>query len=229
MPLAMDPSDSSTLYAAPQDDADCGAYVYNTSDAGADWNQTFTGGGFVTALVIQSGNPPTLYAGLNYIGLNGGVSKSTDSGKTWIRTALTDVRVNVLMLDPTNSSILYAGTSMGLFKTIDDGATWSAIKTGLAASTPITALAIDPNRSVVYLGASEGGVFKSIDGGTRWTPMNDGLPNLDINALAVSSDGSGTIYAGTSQGAFTTIDKQADKLVDEQEDTHRRRGRAMPR
>ena len=86
------------------------------------------------------------------------------------------------------------------------GATWSAINSGLAGiigtRTPITALVLDPKLSVLYLGTSGGGVFKSIDGAANWTPFNDGLLSLDIRALAVSSDGSGTVCAGTPGGVF---------------------------
>jgi photosystem II stability/assembly factor-like uncharacterized protein len=100
---------------------------------------------------------------------------------------------------------VYPDGTPSLFKTTDGGATWSAINSGLAGiigtRTPITALVLDPKLSILYLGNSGGGVFKSIDGGANWTPFNDGLLSLDIRALAVSSDGSGTVCEGTPGGS----------------------------
>jgi photosystem II stability/assembly factor-like uncharacterized protein len=209
--FVVDPGGSNTLYVAPYDDADCGTPLDMTTDGGTSWNQTYIRG-FVTALAAGPGNPPTLYAGLTY---SGGVLKSADEGKTWVNTGLRDVDVNVLALDPRNSNTLYAGTSMGLIKTTDGGATWSAINSALAGVVPtsagITALVIDPKFSILYMGTSGAGVLRSIDGGKRWTAINDGLPNLNVRALAVSSDGSGTIYAATSAGVFTAVDQQEGK------------------
>ena len=163
--LAMDPSDSNTLYAAPQDPIYFGTTtLYKTSDGGASWNQTHING-FVLALAIDPANPARLYGGR---GRSGGVIKSTDGGKSWVGTALKDVDVSALVLDPTNSNVLYAGTSVPQ----PDG-------------TP--------------------GMFKSTDGGATWSAFNDGLRSLDIRALAVSSDGSGTVYVGTPGGVFRAV------------------------
>jgi photosystem II stability/assembly factor-like uncharacterized protein len=213
--LTMAPSDSKRLYAAPQYPAG-GTFLYQTSDGGANWNGTYIDVP-VTTLVIDPANPAALYGGTAR--QSRGVIKSTDGGKTWADTALTDADVSALVLDPANSNILYAGTSVpypdgtpGVFKTTDGGATWSAINKGLegiiGTRTPITALVIDPKLSVLYLGTSGGGVFKSIDGGVNWTPFSDGLPSLDIQTLAVSSDGSGTVYAGTPGGVFSGVESQ---------------------
>jgi photosystem II stability/assembly factor-like uncharacterized protein len=217
--LAIVPSDSNTLYASLEYPAG-GTFLYQTSDAGANWNGTYLDLS-ITALVVDPADAATLYAGTTprIAGQLRGVVKSSDGGKSFAPTALTDVDVSVLALNPSNSSVLYAGTSVpypdgipGMFKTTDGGATWSAINHGLAeiidTRTPITALVFDPTRSVLYLGTSGGGVFTSIDSGANWTQFNDGLPTLDIRALAVSSDGSGTVYAGTPGGVFKTVHTQ---------------------
>jgi len=77
--------------------------------------------------------------------------------------------IAALAIDPKTPTTVYAGTSdRGVFKSIDDGANWSA--TGLA-NIYVSALAIDSQApSVVYAGTDGGaGVFKSADGGGTWT------------------------------------------------------------
>jgi photosystem II stability/assembly factor-like uncharacterized protein len=200
-------SDSNTVYAAPEDIAACGTTLDTTNDGGATWNTTYIDG-FVTALVADPAHPATLYAAYNQ-----GLFKSADGGN-WAATTLTNVNVSALALDPMNSSILYAGGAATspdgapvLFKSTDGGATWSSITAGLepivTARSPITALAIDSRHSVLYLGASGSGVFKSADGGATWTVFSEGLSNLDIRALAVSSDD--TVYAGAGDGVFRSL------------------------
>lgn len=225
--LAIDPSDSNTLYAVIKNgESDCATSLdkNTTHDGGVSWTETYFPGD-VSALVIDPANPATLYAGTawSFPGTAPrGVSKSTDAGKTWAKAALADFDVNFLVLDPASSNILYAATSLpnpdgtpGMFRSIDGGAAWFAINTGLAGiigtRTPITALVLDSKRSVLYLGTA-GGVFKSIDCGASWNPFNDGLLSLDIRALAVSSDGSGTVYAGTAGGVFRAVDDTAQPV-----------------
>jgi photosystem II stability/assembly factor-like uncharacterized protein len=120
-------------------------------------------------------------------------------------------------VDARNPQILYARVDqdwsgdavLGFFKTTDGGA-WSMfddrLKDVLGTGTLFTPLAIDPDHSVLYLGTSGSGVFRSADGGAHWTPFNEGLPNLDIRALAVTSDG--LVYAGILGGVFRAVDNQ---------------------
>lgn len=61
-----------------------------------------------------------------------GVLKSIDGGATWNTTGLTFLAsqqrtVNRMLLDPTNNNILYAASSVGLYKTSNGGTSWSLL------------------------------------------------------------------------------------------------------
>src|SRR4029079_7667644 len=100
-------------------------------------------------LTIDRLAPNTLYEGMNFGGA--GVYKSTDSGATWnlLSTPLTNPTCPALVVDPTNSSIVYAalnvsaGQANGVYKSTDGGATWTASSSGLN-NNQVSALAIDP-------------------------------------------------------------------------------------
>ena len=87
--------------------------------------------------------------------------------------------VNVLAMDPSNPSILYAGTSEGLFKSTDGAGSWNQLPT---VPGSVFVVAIDPAsastiyvQSVVSQRAQETGAFKllrSDDGGATWEDLS---------------------------------------------------------
>ncbi len=227
----MDPTDPATLYVAESDDEDGYWQLIRTRDGGATWTNV---GDFpnnfpnnvqagVWALAIDPTMPSTMYAAVddyNFYANSAGVYKTTDSGITWNRIGLNGAAVNLLVIAPGESNVLYAVTEghytfprgfRGLFKSTDCGATWSAMNIGLEnlLSTGLypTAIVIDPvDANRLYLGVSGGGVFKSADGGTTWMPFNAGLANLNVRSLAVAPGGGHILYAGTSGGVFKIVD-----------------------
>ena len=120
--------------------------------------------------------PSTLYA----VASNN-TFKSTDGGGSW-NVISGIVRVRLLVIDPTNSSTIYAGTFpnyadtfrvpfYSILKSTDGGESWNAINTGLPPDTFILALAIDPMMpSTVY--AAGNGIFRSTDGGGSWKEID---------------------------------------------------------
>lgn len=64
-----------------------------------------------------------------------GLLKSTDGGITWNTTGLIYtpnqmMNVNCVLIDPTNTQVLYAATSLGVYKSIDGGVNWLNVKSG---------------------------------------------------------------------------------------------------
>jgi photosystem II stability/assembly factor-like uncharacterized protein len=231
---AMDPTNPATLYVAEDDDGDGEWQLLKTTDGGATWNSL---GDFpnniqagVWALAIDPTMPTTIYAAVDDFGTYtdpttlpsgiGGVYKTTDGGMTWNSIGLSGAAVNLVVIAPGQTNILYAATMgdytfprgfRGLFKSTDSGATWSAIHAGLdtliAMGANITAIAIDPtNSNLLYLGVSGGGVFKSSDGGATWIPFNAGLANVNVRILAFAPGSGHVLYAGTSGGVFKIVD-----------------------
>jgi len=97
---------------------------------------------------------------------------------------------------------LFAGASAdGVFRSRDDGATWTAVTSGLT-NTGVWTLAVDD--TVLFAGTYGGGVFRSFDCGNTWTAASDGL--TDVFVLALVFDGS-SLYAGTIGGLFQSTDR----------------------
>jgi uncharacterized repeat protein (TIGR01451 family) len=66
-------------------------------------------------------------------GNTGHVFKTTDGGGHWtnVSRGLPDVPVNSLVLDPSSDNILYAGTDVGPFVSINGGTTWKRLGSGM--------------------------------------------------------------------------------------------------
>ena len=113
-----------------------------------------------------------------YLAGGNGVHRSTDGGSTW-RT-LTGWRTEEILCvvpDPVDSAVIYAATPFGVFKTIDDGATWLKKADGFKKWF-IQRIIMDRDDRRVLYAASEDDMYRSTDGGERWTPLHVGGPEI---------------------------------------------------
>ena len=98
---------------------------------------------------------------------------------------------------------LFAGTSGGgAFLSTDNGASWTAVNTGLTYPYVDALAAIGTNLFAgTTLGGNVGGLFLSTNNGTSW--VKTGLTSTYVFALAVSGK---NLFAGTAIGVFLSTD-----------------------
>lgn len=172
----------------------------------------------VKSLVIDPNNRKPLYAGTT----NWGVYKFYSSIGSWSTVnngvndspkgipLLTNYTINSLVIDPSNSQTLYAGTyNVGIFRSYSGGHAWRAVNN---VSPPLTnytvySLVIDPNDSNTIYAGTNYGVIKSTNNGDTWNSctVNSGLTVYALVVLPTPSTGTiklTTIYAGTNHGVF---------------------------
>ena len=136
-----------------------------------------------------------------YVGTAYGVFKSTDGGDHWTPTGLNAVGTSVgtLALAPSAPSTLYVGTgyapgTVQLLKSVDGGATWSAL---LSLSSPIQAIAVAPDSpDHVLVGTGEGLITGTPE--NNWTTTATGLASLYVSAFVAAPSSPQTLYAGAS-------------------------------
>ncbi len=116
-------------------------------------------------------------------------------------------RINALLVDIHNPSIIYAGTDGGIFTSHDGGATWERTSSGLLGEQTVRALALEPQASperTLYAGTFSG-VYRSTDNGQTWSQANVGLTRRLVFSLAIDPSDSSIVYAGTDTQLFKSV------------------------
>ncbi|MEE8386124.1 MAG: hypothetical protein V3S01_09420, partial [Dehalococcoidia bacterium] len=146
-------------------------------------------GGRIRSLVVDWTQPNTMYAG----SVSGGIWRTTDGGQNWfpLDDFMANLAVATLVMHPSNSNILYAGTGegvfamigsdegtnnaaamrgAGIFKTTDGGNTWTQLASTTGANWfYVNRLAISPVNGQIILAATNSGIWRTTDGGQNWT------------------------------------------------------------
>ncbi|MFH1100629.1 MAG: hypothetical protein V1726_01135 [Methanobacteriota archaeon] len=138
--------------------------------------------------------------------------ENTHNHPQWSQLGPQGGTINVIVADPTNPDIFYAGTNTGVFKSIDSGYNWIEIGTNdLPDSSIVLSLAVDPyHPNILYCGYSGyyGPVlYKSINSGATWKPLKIGIVSgQGVPALIVDPVYDGYVYAGTTRGMYRSFD-----------------------
>ena len=172
--LAIHPSNGNILYAGAANGG-----VWKTTDAGGTWRTLFTfeNSMAIGAIAVAPSNPQVIYAatgedtpgyGPSYGGV--GIYRSLDGGSTWANVAAAwqvGGRCNRLVVDPTNSAVLYVAGDQGVVRSTDSGATWANVLAGHATDLVMA----HDNPSVMYAGLWNNGIYKTLNGGATWTRL----------------------------------------------------------
>ena len=129
---------------------------------------------------------------------------------------------NIISMDGwLKGKVLYAGSGPpeskkgrfehipSIYKSTDQGKSWTASDTGIPDETLVYVISINPKRPErIYLGTSDG-LYRSTNSGVNWIKMKHGLPKdlriFDIK-MAQMPDGTDVVYAAGSRGVFMTTD-----------------------
>ena len=111
-----------------------------------------------------------------YLSACSGIYKSENSGELFHKIQgipFSARRTRVLHQDPANPAVVYAGTTEGLWKTLDAGKTW---RRTTASNVIVNDVLADPHQSShILLATDRSGVLASDDGGQSVRASNHGF------------------------------------------------------
>jgi len=156
-------------------------------------------------LAVDPVNPQRIYiAGV-------GAFRSLDGGATFKRMAV-DVHVDwhVIVLDPNDPTILWAGTDGGVYLSTDGGDSWSSRSAGLAITQFYPGIAVHPQGTRISGGSQDNGthVFTGtpfwdafIGGDGGYTAINYANPNIHWGETQWSGSTVGNLFRQDGVGA----------------------------
>jgi PKD repeat protein len=191
--------------------------IWKTTNGGSTWTSLGDHNAVlgVSGIIVVPGSSPqiiyiatgdrdggsmwSLSGGQNNDNNSVGILKSTDGGTTWNTTGLSFTTsqqrtVNRILIDPADNSILYAATSVGLYKTINAGTDWT-----LLTSTAFIDMEFNPGTSAIIYGSTwSGDIYRSTNSGTSWTATL--TTSYYRTELAVSANNSAIVYGVMADG-----------------------------
>jgi len=178
--VAFDPKDNNTIYA--------GTYhlPWKTSNGGKDWFPIVKGmidDSDVMSIIVDPANSENVHATAC-----SGIYHSTNSGTQWVKyQGIPNIfrRTQLIRMDPTDANTLYAGTTSGLWKTVNE----KDFKRVTPGDWIINALIIDQkNPKKLIIGTEREGVQISNDGGATFTAANNGFQHQHVSDVAVDRE-----------------------------------------
>jgi photosystem II stability/assembly factor-like uncharacterized protein len=140
--------------------------VQITKNGGTTWEKIMDGlprDRWVSRIIASEYDESTVYvtlSGLRNDDFTAYVYGSTDYGKTWkdISYNLPGGPVNVIREDPKNENILYAGTDLGIYASLNRGESWISLCSNLP-TTFVHDLVVHPRDDVLVIGTHGRSVY----------------------------------------------------------------------
>ncbi|HNR68705.1 MAG TPA: hypothetical protein PKN24_11740 [bacterium] len=132
-----------------------------------------------------------------------GVQMSWDGGKTWkVTSDWRMTEVNNIRFHPTDSSIVYATSPYGFYKSIDGGHSWTQHNLGLnnVDATFVSSLFLDSRNPDTIVISTEDGVYRSTDAGQKWQRL--GLAVRNIRIVVQNPQKPELMFAGTEDNGI---------------------------
>ncbi|NIA30602.1 MAG: T9SS type A sorting domain-containing protein [Actinobacteria bacterium] len=203
--------------------------LFRTSNGGNTWSPVFPDTFYneddfvpVYSVAIDPDDDRTLFVGTQGMG----AYRTTDGGQNWapLHVSMVDSAVvHGIYIDPTSprgNRTVFLGTSDDIYRSTNNGTSWSAANTGLPHKEVWNLRGIvSAGNSILYLtlitkgtpgnsASFKGGIYKSTNGAASWTDITGNLPKYQqeeslfyfYQKFAVNPLNPEVIYIGTTIG-----------------------------
>ncbi|MFT4665160.1 MAG: photosystem II stability/assembly factor-like uncharacterized protein [Polaribacter sp.] len=229
--IEIDPNDDDVIYIGYS-----GGGVFKTTDDGANWTPIFDDQPYLSigSIKVDPNNSNIVYVGTGdpnvtgYPFIGNGIYKSDDGGTTWAQSGLAETGiVSKIIIDPSNSSTIYAATmgnpfafsdDRGLYKSTDSGASWTKVLF-ISNQAGVIDMAINPdNPEILYatgwdrirtnqlsiISGNGGRIYRSENGGSSWEILDNGLPikELSRSSITISPNNPDVLYASIVDSTY---------------------------
>jgi photosystem II stability/assembly factor-like uncharacterized protein len=202
--LAVDPIHPSTLYAGQL------TGLYKSTNRGASWTKTSLGSNLVYKIAVHPRFSGTVFAATSV-----GLFQSNNGGGRWKLLTKGLIQpfyfASWVSIDPASPRRMFTSVQDGglnhggLYQSLDGGASWQPIHSGVMDNQTVRALAIDRHSPRTLYAGALFGAFKSTDGGKTW--INLSFPDFNVVlSLVLHPTQPNVVYAGAGGGLFLSQD-----------------------
>ncbi len=124
---------------------------------------------------------------------------------TWENISTENLDFQVLLVNPQDNKIIFAGQSGNILKSDNAGKSWRRILTLRSQMRNINALIMSQNNPNLVYAATDNGLYRSNNSGERWERIFRGKNNQENQCTAIGI-GAQAILLGTKVGLFISQD-----------------------
>jgi photosystem II stability/assembly factor-like uncharacterized protein len=183
--------------------------VRRSTNGGSSWSSATSGlsgtGAWVGPLISHPSTPTVFYTARQLI------FKTTNWASSWfsLPSAGLSGTIRELAISRTNPNIIYATSGSTIYKSTDEGSTFTNVTSGLPSRT-ITSVYVHPDSQNVvvisYSGFGAGKVYKTTNGAASWINISGDLPDSPTNDVLIYYPGVSTsvLFCAMDIGVFRT-------------------------
>lgn len=173
--------------------------------------------GNITTISESKLDENLLYAGSD----DGLIHVTADGGQNWTKIDVNNISgapertyVNQLLASQHDKNVVYATFNHHrygdfkpyIYKSVDQGKTWTALQNNLPERGTVYTVAEDHvNADLLFVG-TEFGLFFSIDGGQKWIQLKAGLPTIAVRDLDIQKRENDLVLATFGRGFYILDD-----------------------
>jgi photosystem II stability/assembly factor-like uncharacterized protein len=206
--LALNPLNPQVIYCAGYwyDGAAWRLAAVKSTNGGQNWAVTAldtASSAYGYSCAVDPVDTNVVYVG-GYAGTTTAFYRSTDCGASWTKVAWPENAYYVysIAVSPVDHDIVFAGTLYGIFRSTDQGQTWSKRSTGYYNYRIIFA----PDSQSVMYSAAYSGVYRSTDSGMNWTLFTAGIEGSNVRFVLAPPGDPGAVYCGSTAGMYRSAD-----------------------
>ncbi len=168
--------------------------IFRSADEGRTWEFSSFGLQEYNTLTLATNDEGHVFAGMQPGSGGCALYRSRGNGSIWTCVQPATDPLTVPMLEKGSDGAMYAGGFRNLYKSFDEGATWTARRT---SGSNVQSVLVMGSR--ILVGTHGQGILQSSDSGVNWTDANQGLRS-GITVVRYLDDG--RIVAGSRGGLF---------------------------
>jgi photosystem II stability/assembly factor-like uncharacterized protein len=200
--VAFDPANNEIIYAGTPH------LPWKSTDGGKTWNSIHDGmldDSDVFSIYVDPERPQRILASAC-----SGIYRSETAGAKWLKFAgipASHRRTHVIRQHPLQPNVVYAGTTLGLLRSTDGGATFKQLN-----RLHILSMVFHPSDSnTIFMATERAGLWRSRDGGVTAKPSNTGFVSRKVLNLTAAGGRLflNTIQDGDDGGVFQSLDAGA--------------------